>query len=365
MPTRREVLVGLMFFASLATFFGLALVLAGQTFRVGKQTQEIVVVFPDVSGVSRGTPVLLNGEDIGQVVELIRNRESRQIEVTCSIDKDVQLGGNHTIEILSGLFGGSQIAITDKSSPRDGLVDMNAQLEGQAPVNAISEIAKTAQSLKGIAEQAREIVTQLNITVTAINSTEEGIIGRLLRDRGLADQVDDTVQAVNEMIRTYDRVGKEVLKITDTMQTGDGLLPTLLADSSVSDSVRRMIDDLNVVTGDARAVSSDVRSIIGKVERQEGMIGYLIGDPAGKAHTDAILAEMAQAMPEIRGTMANLNSITYKVDTGFGSVGKMFNDDAMYDQLMNTLSTATRSLEDLRETTPITAFASLLFQAFQ
>jgi len=47
------------------------------------------------------------------------------------------------------------------------------------------------------------------------------------------------------------------------------------------------------------------------------------------------------------------------------ALGRLINDDTLYIQLTQTIRAANRSLEDLRETTPITTFANLLFQAFQ
>jgi hypothetical protein len=50
---KREIYVGLMFFGSLAGFFALALVLAADTFQLGRETQQIEIIFDDVSGLVR------------------------------------------------------------------------------------------------------------------------------------------------------------------------------------------------------------------------------------------------------------------------------------------------------------------------
>ncbi|MGE3854793.1 MAG: MlaD family protein, partial [Planctomycetota bacterium] len=165
MPTRREVMVGLMFFASLATFFALALVLAGKTFQIGRQSQDIVVVFDDVSGIIRGTPVMLNGQEVGKVVEQIRKNESNKIEVTCEIDPDIQLSSNHRIEILSPLFGGATIAIFDTPGNNTTPVNMHDNLKGQSPVDPLKQFAGISVKNREIAETTSEFVKQINQTV--------------------------------------------------------------------------------------------------------------------------------------------------------------------------------------------------------
>ncbi len=68
---------------------------------------------------------------------------------------------------------------------------------------------------------------------------------------------------------------------------------------------------------------------------------------------------------EILASAVNLRSITTRLETGEGTLGKLLSsDDQIYRDLAGLIENAREALDDLRETTPIITFSSILFGAF-
>lgn len=112
----------------------------------------------------------------------------------------------------------------------------------------------------------------------------------------------------------------------------------------------------------------------------------------GFAEEDGIIANLKEATIQIKETTKRLNSgegvlgkllskdetlyndlvssagslkeITGKIERGEGLLGKLVKDEALYNDIKAVVEEARASLDDMRETAPVTSFTSIFFGAF-
>ena len=96
---------------------------------------------------------------------------------------------------------------------------------------------------------------------------------------------------------------------------------------------------------------SNLQEVSGRLANGEGTLGKL-------------LAKDDQLYQDISATMTNLRTITDKVGSGEGTLGKLVNDDAIYVEAQKLLKELRAAIDDMRETSPVTTFSTVLFGAF-
>lgn len=124
--------------------------------------------------------------------------------------------------------------------------------------------------------------------------------------------------------------------------------------------------DLMVLAAD---VVADFKDITAKIRAGEGTLGKLVVDD--KLYDDArdFMAQLKQStgadgmLAKLERTAANLEEITARINKGEGTLGKLVNEDGLYTETMATLGDARKTLDDIRETSPLVTFTSILFGA--
>ncbi len=124
---------------------------------------------------------------------------------------------------------------------------------------------------------------------------------------------------------------------TEGLTSGKGTLGKLLQDSSAYDEMVGTMENLNRVSQ--------------RLVKGEGTLGKL-------------LAEDDQLYRDLQGTMASIREVTGKMADGEGTVGKLLQDDEIYLETQELLAELRAAIDDMRETSPVTTFSTVLFGAF-
>lgn len=126
--------------------------------------------------------------------------------------------------------------------------------------------------------------------------------------------------------------------IMERVEGGEGSLGRLLsADDSVYEDV-------------AAAVAS-LRTLTARLEAGEGVLGQLL------SADNELSSDLAATLRALRATAERLES-------GEGAIGRLLNDDELYEEIRAAVIEFRATIDDLRETAPITTFTSVFFGAF-
>ena len=315
------VLVGLLILA-VAIFYVTGAGFLGPKYR-------LKTYLPEVSGLSAGAPVRLDGVEIGNV-ETIRlvprvpgkpPERMHNIEVTMRLDRKYQgdiLTDSTASLVTEGLLGNRYVTV------QRGYTGVPLK-EGQAipgvEEKAIKEVversADVLANLKALSEEIQDIVGDVR--------AGKGNLGKLLTDE-----------------KAYDHLNSILAKadvIAGNVQSGQGTAGKLLMTDELYNKVDKGVDSVNAILDDVRA--------------QKGTIGKLLYDPTLYDQAKAALENGNTIMGDIRAgkgtlgklttdetlynklrdTSSNLSEATSKLNKTDNSIGKVFNDPQLYDNL--------------------------------
>lgn len=160
------------------------------------------------------------------------------------------------------------------------------------------------------------------------------------------DLIDEATRAVKMVREALDEGGvvenlktsmAQIKEITTKLNEGEGTIGKLLTD-------KKVYDDITEITTNLKEVSQ-------RLGDGKGTLGKLLSED------DTLYNDLSAAASSIR-------EITDQISSGEGTLGKLAKDDELYEEAKLLLNELRATIDDFRETTPITTFTSIFFGAF-
>lgn len=336
------------------------IVISGGRFNVRRHTLE--ARFNEVMGLRRHDNVLVRGMPVGSVKSLELMPDHVRVELLLDAPLELREGYRLRVEPAS-MLGGSHLVI--EQGDGEPLAE-GEPIWGDPPRDLIADVSNLAQSVReslvegGTLENIRSASADLASVVARVERGE-GLVGRLLSDD---DQLYQDLSGTVANLRMT----------TERLNAGEGLLGRLLsADDGFYEDLRetvavtrrladriergegtvgRLLGPDDTLYENLNATVASLRTVADRLDRGEGALGKLLGP-------DETLYQ------EILTTAQNLSAITTRLETGEGTLGKLLSaDDQLYRDLRGLVENAREAFDDLRETTPLVTFSSIMFGAF-
>lgn len=271
-----------------ASIFGLNYLKSSSLFDSSK---TFYAVYDHVGGLQSGTPVSLNGFNVGTIQNVGFLNQRGQLLVTLSITSNFEFSKNSVAELYdTGIIGGKGIQIVQRFD--------NAQLaqSGDTLPTAVKP---------GITELVQQKLTPLQLKV------EDAI-----------SNADSLVVAINNVL--------DVNTQANLRQTSAELLEI----SKSLNGITASLDDLMAQS------NSDIKSTL----KNTNQISQNL-----KEMTDSIPADDVTAIvSESKEITKKLSAILEQLEKGEGSLGKMMSNDELHQNLLNTSKELELLLQDLR-----------------
>jgi phospholipid/cholesterol/gamma-HCH transport system substrate-binding protein len=314
-------------------------------FNVWTAKYRLVTYLPEVSGVTSGAPVRIDGVDVGNVDSVGINTPSdssmpdhgRNIQVVMRIESkyrdDIRSDSTASL-VTQGLLG-------------DRYVNISRGFKG-APLKDNQEVKGSEENgINQLLAQGADLAKHLN----GLSDEMKGLIVDVRAGKGSLGKFVSSDDAYNKIVSVGDRLDSMMANI----QAGHGVLGKLYtsdelytkANSSVT-HIDNILDAVEQQKGTFGKLiySSDLHNqfsqFIGKgnsmfdnIQAGKGTFGKLYTD-------DSLFSTYKQA-----GT--NLSNATAKFNDNNSSVGKMFNDPALYDNLTGATADLRLLLNDFRQ----------------
>ena len=355
-----EVIVGVFMTAVLGLLIYFTIIISGVEVFGGKSKVPVKVTFHDVGGLKVRDSVVLRGMTVGSVSEMkLRNSG---VNVTLLVDRAVKFKEGYTISVCAGsLLGGNYLLIeegTGQELPGD------AVLQGQSPNNWMRDLGVIVAQLKEATagDHVKSIVTHLDAAVlsikTAVARVEEGkgTLGKLFsEDMSLYSDLSNSVANLKSITTKIDSGGNSLGRlINDDGGAYSNLNATLANAKSISDRLEkgegtlgRLLSKDDKIYRDLEDTVASIKNVAASLEKGEGTLGKLIKDD-NKIYND------------LDATVANLKTVTDRLVKGEGTLGKLSADDKLYNEVNGLITDVRQTVDNFRDTTPISAFASLL-----
>lgn len=306
---------------------------------------HVKTYLPDVSGLSNGAPVRLDGVEIGNVdhISLVPRVNGKAPERMHNIEVSMRLNRGFEADILSdstatlateGLLGNRYINI------QRGFTGIPVKDGGTVPGGTEKAIAQVVEgsadvlaNLKVLSEDVRDLIAGVQ--------QGKGTLGKLLTD-------DQAYNHLNRILANGDQ-------IVSNVQSGQGTVGKLLMTDETSTKVDNAIDQVN--------------DILANLKAQKGTLGKLLYDPTlydqakeALSHGNAILSDVRAGKGtlgklatdetlynKLRDTSSNLSEATAKMNQNNNTVGKLFSDPQLYDNLSLATGDLRKLIEDFRK----------------
>lgn len=322
----REIIVGafmVMIFLGLGYF---TIILSRES--VFRKKTTIEVVFDNVMGLRETDLVVVRGMPVGKVSSLALEKDG--VHVFVSLDKPLYMKKDYQITVVAtSVLGGRHMSV-EQGSDKLPVLPVRTVFRGDPPYDIMTDAAELVNSVKeqfmegGIVDSLREASVQLKEISIRMNAGE-GTLGRLFSD-------DDT------LYENFLASAQSLRAIAERLEKGEGTLGKFMAADD------GMYEDL-------KASTAALRSMAERVNNGEGMIGKLMSPD------DALYDDLASSI-------ASLRRVSDKIEKGEGAIGRLLQDDELYHELRAMIMELRATVDDFRETSPVTTFTSVFFGAF-
>lgn len=314
-------------------------------FEVFTSKYRLITYLPEVSGLTDGAPVRLDGIDVGSV-EAIKvnstlgqeeNKSEKSIVVTLGISskfkENIRTDSRASL-ITEGLLGNRYVNITrgftgDALNP--GAVVPG---EGEKGINTlVAQGADLAQHLNALSDNLNGLIDDVR--------AGKGTLGKFITDNAAYNNFSDVAAKMNSMLTT--------------VQAGEGTFGKLYT----SDELYRKFN-----SGAGRA-----DSVLAAIQEQKGTLGKFIYDPSLHDNANKFIAKGSAMLDDIhngKGTIGklatddslftklkeaseNISTATSKFNSDQTTVGKLFNDPKLYDNLTGLTGDMRLLLNDFRQ----------------
>jgi phospholipid/cholesterol/gamma-HCH transport system substrate-binding protein len=274
---------------------------------------RLITYLPEVSGLSNGAPVRLDGVEVGNV-ESIRlapripgkvREKNRNIEVVMRVSKQYEkdiLTDSAASLVTEGLLGNRYVNL---SLGITGVPLKDGQEVPGTEEKAMKEVVERSADLLGNLQALSENVQDL---ITGVKQGK-GSLGKILTD-------DQAYNHLNGILAKGDAMLANV-------QAGQGTIGKLMVSDEMYNKVDKGLDNVNVIL-------TDVRS-------QKGTIGKLLYDPS--------------LYDQAKQAMTNGNAMIGDIRAGRGTLGKLVTDDTLYTKLRETTENVANASAKLNENT--------------
>jgi phospholipid/cholesterol/gamma-HCH transport system substrate-binding protein len=330
------VLVGLLILA-VGIFYVTGVGIFGPKYR-------IKTYLPEVSGLSTGAPVRLDGVNVGTVdqIRLVKREPGKPPERMHNIEVVMRIDRNYKQDILTdsaaslvteGLLGNRYVTI---SRGYTGVPIEDGQVVPGTEEKAIKEVversADVLSNLKALSDDVQDIIDGVQ--------RGKGTLGKLLTD-------DQAYVHLNSILNKGDQ-------IVSNVQAGQGTVGRLFMSDDTSVKADKALDQLNTILADLRA--------------QKGTMGKLLYDPTlydqakeAITNSNAVLADVRAGKGtfgklatdetlynKLRDTSSNLSDATAKLNQNNNTAGKLFSDPQLYDNLTAVTGDMRKLIGDFR-----------------
>ncbi len=302
-----EMLVGAFMFVVLLSLAFFTIILSRENYLA--KTYPLEVVFEDVMGLRDGDNVVIRGMTVGKVKQLELRDDG--VHITATLRRPLRLKEDYAVRVVStSVLGGRYLQVDEGRTGAE--MPPDALLRGETPRDLMVLAADVVADFREITAKVR---------------SGEGTLGKLVADEALYNDARDLMaqlkQAAGEggLLAKLDGAAGNLEEITAKVRSGEGTLGKLVADE---------------------ALYNDARDLVARLKQAAGEGGLLA---------------------KLDGAAGNLEGIAAKINRGEGTLGKLVNDDGLYDETMATLGDARKTLDDIRETSPLVTFTSILFGA--
>lgn len=355
-----ELLVGVFVVAVLCLLCYFTVVISGRDLFAGRQRTTVQVKFSDVGGLKLRDTVRIRGMAVGEVTSL--KFSNGGVLVKLSLEPDFTFKEGYQIAVRSSsMLGGNHVAITEGTGPA---LPKDQILDGQPFPDWMKDLATVMADIREATEKGK-----LKTIVANLESASDNV-------KSIASRLEDGKGTLGKLM------SKDETLYTD-MQAAVTDIRNLTAKLNAgTNSLGRLVNDDGAVYTDMRATMDNLKNVTARLEKGEGTLGKLLSSDEtlyqdtkaavanvkevterlkkGEGTLGKLTADDNKLYKDLETTVASLKVVADRLEKGEGTLGKLSKEEDLYKDIHGLIKDARQTVDNFRDTMPITAFTSLL-----
>lgn len=301
MKISNEAKIGLIAIATLVLLFmGMAYLKGSSIFQ---KEVTMYAVYKDVLGLKKSNPVVINGLQVGKITDIDGGRDMRNMVVSMSFTRDVNIPENSVAIINPNLLGSTSLEI---------------QLGNALGYKSNGDTISTAPGGGAIDEALKVLNPVLYEVRNAVNSLDSVLqIIATTFDPTVKSDIKDIFNNLNLVSQSF-TVSAKTLEETLNPQTG---------------ALGQTLKNVNVFTSSLSNNSTSMDSIFKSMN-------------ATSRHLSEV--DLKQSVDSLNAAISSFKAVAEKVNSKDGSLGLLLNDKNLYNNLEATTQKLNTLIDDVR-----------------
>tara|TARA_R110002072_G_scaffold293232_2_gene462425 strand:- start:1064 stop:2050 length:987 start_codon:yes stop_codon:yes gene_type:complete len=300
--TSQNIRLGLFVFAGVFIFI-LAVYFLGNRQNLFGDNVRISSVFKNVNGLQMGNNVRFAGVNVGTVRGItILNDTAINVDMLIS-EKTAQLIKKNALATITsdGLVGSMIVNII----PND--IFIVERIETGDTISSISKIA-TADMLTTLntTNENAAMLTQDLLRITNAINKGEGVLGALIKDEALLDDVKKSLSNLQQTTQTAKTSMFELNRIIKEVNFDDNIAGLLLKDTVSVRKLAIVFDNLETSSKEIEQLTKNLNAFSETLKTNEGILNYALHDTIAVKNLDATLKNAEEASERLNENMEAL-----------------------------------------------------------
>lgn len=283
--------LGILIVAGL-TIFTLGVYFIGNKQNLFGDSIMLSSVFKNVNGLQLGNNVRYSGVNVGTVKD-IKFLNDTAICVDMLIDREsgnlIKHSSLATIN-SDGLVGSMVLNILPNSEVSSRTLKEGDTLESLSQV-ATADMLNTLNQTN---ENAALLTADLLKITNSINAGE-GVLGDLLKNETLAQNIQESAANLNETTNSAREGLNKINRILNAVDYENSVAGLLLSDSTAQKSFSSIIEDLKTTSSQIKEISADLGEFSNSLNSEKGALNYVVKDTSFVNHLDESMQNIEEA----------------------------------------------------------------------
>ena len=283
--------LGILIVAGL-TIFTLGVYFIGNKQNLFGDSIMLSSVFKNVNGLQLGNNVRYSGVNVG-TVKNIKFLNDTAICVDMLIDREsgnlIKHSSLATIN-SDGLVGSMVLNILPNSEGASRTIKEGDTLESLSQV-ATADMLNTLNQTN---ENAALLTADLLKITNSINAGE-GVLGDLLKNETLAQNIQESAANLNETTNSAREGLNKLNRILNAVDYENSVAGLLLSDSTAQKSFSSIIEDLKTTSSQIKEISADLGEFSNSLNSGKGALNYVVEDTSFVNHLDKSMQNIEEA----------------------------------------------------------------------
>jgi len=296
--SRLEWRVGLFVFIGLGLLVALLLEFSkGLTFF--RQTYEIDLEAPNVSGLKTRAAVLMSGVQVGTVSAIRLAPDGRTVTIVLRIFGDYKIHQDAQFNIeQSGLLGDQYVAIVPTLNQKDVFVD-GGKATAEAPFN-LQEFTRTASGFIGRIDDTVKKLNEALVNVSRVVLNPETLTNLSLTVANLRDVSDRARSTIDRLDAVIETNGPSLAVSSSNLVVFSEEMSRFAR--GLNSLVVSNTPEVQTVVKNLETSSDSLKSLLSDVQAGKGLAGELLKN-------EQIAANVSQIVSNLSITSSNLNRL--------------------------------------------------------